>query len=85
MSLGYFEIDSQRPMSMRSSDTLMISPFAAMPGMLSVTRKEAFFMFKPPSERIKVGGRRLLFLSSTIPEDYVADELVENIDWRKSR
>ena len=44
MSLGYSEIDSQRPMSMPSSDTLMISPFAAMPGMPSVTRKAAFFM-----------------------------------------
>ena len=44
MSWGYFEIDSQRPTSMPFSDTLMISPFAAMPGMLFVTRKEAFFM-----------------------------------------
>ena len=44
MSLGYFEIGSQRPMSIPSLDTLMISPFAAMPGMPSVTTKEAFFI-----------------------------------------
>ena len=44
MSLGYFDIGSQRATSIPSSDTLMISPFAAMPGMPSVTRKEAFFI-----------------------------------------
>lgn len=44
MSLGYFEIGSQRPTSIPSLDTLMISPFAAMPGMPSVTTKEAFFI-----------------------------------------
>ena len=44
MSSGYLEIGSQRPMCMPSSETLMISPFAAKPGMPSVTRKEAFSM-----------------------------------------
>ncbi len=44
MSLIYFDIGSQRPMRMPSSDTLITSPFAAMPGMPSVTRKEAFSM-----------------------------------------
>ena len=44
MSWMYFDMGSQRPMSMPSSYTLMISPFAAMLGMLSVTRKEAFSM-----------------------------------------
>ncbi len=44
MSWGYFDIDSQRPTKMRWSDTLMISSFAAIPGIPLVTRKEAFFM-----------------------------------------
>ena len=44
MILGYFDIGSQRATSIPSSDTLIISPFAAIPGMPFVTRKEAFFI-----------------------------------------
>ena len=43
MSWGYFDIGSQRPTSMPFSSILMISPFAAIPGMPRVTKKEPIF------------------------------------------
>ena len=75
MSLGYFEIDSQRPMTIPSSDTFMISPSAAMPGMPSVTRKEAFFI-----SGLEAKVRKLV---TTTPEDDAANELAENVDLSK--